>query len=188
MAEKFNEVIAQIRKNVQETKSTRYSKGDHTAVVQGLLNAKDHTVTYYSADSEGKAVATSSNPSQKLRESLKPLLKEVGISGEDLKRMDDYEFTKKQAEAIQEVAMVSTAAYLDTGRKLTLPVTKATENKMSIQKVEVAASEEETFKNEAQADGSYKRVSTGKKVKKDKRDALKVKNTTPPWLRHESSL
>lgn len=174
----YKETCDKLLKSTENSK--RYSKGDYVELTTSLLNEKDHEVSYFTNPSGDQAVAVTKDPVKAYRESLKPVLSEFGVDKSEQEKIMDYEFSKKQAEALIDVAQVAQHDYLATGKKLRLPQLAANETTVTLERQTLPEKVESTNKI---VDG--KSVPTGKTIKTGERVATKAGNKVPAWLKTE---
>lgn len=180
----YSDIKNRIHSRVKETNSRKYSKGDLNSLMTGLMNSPEEEFeNVCGADN----VATV-KPVERFRESLKPVLKEFGVDGPELDKIQTVEFTKECAEATTEMVMYGLKGYLETGKKLTLPQTSVDEAKMSISLKDVGEVVKETSFIQQQEDGTYKSVPTGKEKTTKAHSALVAENSVPKWLVSEREI
>lgn len=176
-----DELSAKIKATAKDGKksSCSYSKSDLENLTLGLLNCPEHVVTEYQmkvSEADGTPVTIDKTPSRRYRESLKPMLKSLGLDKNDAEKVSDIQFTKEHASALMGVATTAIKDYLRAGRKLVLPVTAADEARMEMY-CDVAP--ERINQNRfAKTEEEKQKVS-----KTLSRTVLKTKNGTPSWLR-----
>ncbi len=164
------------------------SNSDLTAMAQSLLNSPDHEVIEYNpkvTDANGDPSTVVKQPSKRYRESLKPMLKAMGIDKNEVDKLDDYQFNKEAAAALMETAGTVIKDYIDVGRKYKFPITSMDESQMSISTTSVDEKINKTNKFEKDENGVTISVPTGKTVKTKKHKNIKVTNTIPHWLKED---
>lgn len=176
---KYDDLLSEMRSKVQSAGSSRHSKADYTAVTQTLLNTPEQEVPVYVKDTKDPVIT---KPAERYRETLKPVLKQFGVDNAELDKIQDVQFSKEHAEALNDVAITAVKGYTSTGRKLVLPVTSPDESQMEISQVVKEEKKEDTRKLEQQADGSYKSVPTGERKTTKKHTEMKASNKIPGWL------
>lgn len=175
------ELAAKIKSTAKDGKKSTcsYSKSDLEGLTLSLLNCPEHVVTEYQmkvSESDGTPVTIDKTPSRRYRESLKPMLKTLGLDANDAEKVSDVQFTKEHASALIGVATTALHDYLRAGRKFSFPVTASDECRMEmccdiaperINKNRFAKTEEEKAKMSRTL----------------ARTVLKGKNTVPQWLK-----
>lgn len=180
----------QITKNVKETGSSRYSKGDYVDMAQAMLNSPEYAVDYRLKEGNKKEPTTvTSEPVKKFRESLVPMLRAAGIDKTEAdKIVQETVFPKKTAESFCECASLLVKDYTRTQRKLILPITTKDESQMEISQVVVPKKASNTNKIVKDEAGNFSIVPTGKNVETLEHRALKATNKIPYWLKTETIL
>lgn len=177
----LDELSAKIKAGAKDGRkpTCSYSKSDLDNLTLALLNSPDHVVTEYQmkvSEADGTPVTIDKTPSKRYRDSLKPMLKTLGLDKNDVEKISDIQFTKEQASAIMGLATTAIHDYLLIGRKMVFPVTNAKECRMEMY-CDVAP--ERINQNRfAKTEEEKKKVS-----KTLERTVLKSKNSTPSWLR-----
>lgn len=162
--------------------SSAVSRSDLEAMATTLLNTPDHEVTVYSYSAKdtsgtGEPVGVTKKPSKRYRDSLKPMLRNLGLDKHDADKIDDIPMTKEHAAALMDVSTTVMHDYMRAGRKFSFPITEPDETRMEINCV-IAP----------------ERTSVGNRFKKDdvdddtvtvtkERAILKAKNPVPYWLK-----
>lgn len=175
---KYDDLLNEMKSKVQSAGGSRHSKADYTSVTQTLLNTPEQEVPVYVKD--GDPVIT--KPAERYRETLKPVLKQFGVDNAELDKIQDVQFSKEHAEALNDVAITAIKGYTGTGRKLVLPINSDSESQMEISQVTRETKSEDTRKLEQQPDGSYKSVPTGERKTTKKHVEMKASNKIPGWL------
>lgn len=162
------------------------SSSDLTAMMHAMLNSPDHEVPVYTkknVKADGSPVPVMKNPSQRLRESLKPTLRHMGLDKADTLKMDTVEFSKEQAAAMMDAATFVIKDYLSSGRRFVFPITKTDEAQMSLRMDDVE--EKVTKPNRFVQDENGRSIPqpTGKVVTTKAHNVLKARNAVPFWLR-----
>ena len=176
-----DELAAKIKAGAKDGRkpTCSYSKSDLDNLTLALLNSPDHVVTEYQmkvSESDGSPVTIDKTPSRRYRESLKPMLKSLGLDKNDAEKVSDIQFTKEQASALMGVATTAIKDYLKIGRKLVLPVTASDEARMEMY-CDIAP--ERINQNRfAKTEEEKKKVS-----KTLERTVLKAKSSCPSWLK-----
>lgn len=175
------ELATKIKSTAKDGKksSCSYSKSDLESLTLGLLNCPDHIVTEYQmkvSESDGTPVTIDKTPSRRYRESLKPMLKTLGLDMNDAEKVSDVQFTKEHASALMGVATTVLHDYMRAGRKFSFPVTANDECRMEMY-CDVAP--ERINQNRfAKTEEEKSKVS-----KTLARTILKGKNGVPQWLK-----
>jgi hypothetical protein len=175
----YEKLKDEVTAKVKATGGTRFSKSDMTQMTASMLNSKDYEVKNYIKDVKDPVIT---KPVERYRETLKPVLKQFGVDNAELDKVQTITFGKDHAEALNDLSMQIVKDYTSTGRKLILPINEADEAQMEISQRVIEEKEIETTKIEAQADGTFKSVPTGKKKKTKKHVEMKVSNKVPAWL------
>ena len=115
--ENVNELIKEIRTNVQNTRKSA-STQDEVKVMRAMLNDKEYKVEEF----KGTGKVSEFCPSEKIRKfSSSVISNAVDISiSEATAIMEDYEYSNKEAELLIDVSKEFINTYLDTGRKMGL--------------------------------------------------------------------
>lgn len=159
--------------------SCSYSKSDLENLTLGLLNSPEHVVTEYQmkvSEVDGTPVTIDKTPSRRYRESLKPMLKALGLDKNDAEKVTDIQFTREHASALMSVATTALHDYLTVGRKFSFPVTNPKECRMEF--FCDTAPERINQNRFAKTEEEKNKVSKTKE-----RTILKSKNQTPSWLK-----
>lgn len=179
MAKSYKEVMKALEDSAKN--SRRYSSGDHTELMQSIINTPDYQASYYTNPSGNEPVSITKEPVKDYRDALKDLVvKEFGVDKNEAKRMDTVEFSKKHAAAIIDVAKANDHDYMSTGKKLKLPQMGADETAVTLGFETLPEKVEATNKI---VDG--KSVPTGKTIKTEKRTVTKAGNKVPAWMKSE---
>ena len=163
--------------------SSAVSKSDLEMMTTTLLNTPDHTVTVYpysSKDTEDP-IGVEKQPVKRYRDSLKPMLRNMGMDKYDVDRIDDVPMTKEHAAALLDVATVAVHDYMRAGRKFSFPMMEKDETRMEMQTItapEKISQGNRFMKDDAAAND---RVTVTKE-----RVMLKAKNPVPSWLKKTS--
>lgn len=156
-----------------------YSKSDLDNLTLALLNSPDHVVTEYQmkvSEADGTPITIDKTPSRRYRESLKPMLKSLGLDKNDAEKVSDIQFTKEHASAMVGLVTTTLKDYIKAGRKFSFPITSSDEARMEFYCDE--APERINQNRFAKTDEEKQKVS-----KTLKRTVLKAKSVTPSWLR-----
>lgn len=163
--------------------SSAVSRSDLEAMATTLLNTPDHSVTVYSfaaKDTSGTdgPVGIEKKPAKRYRDSMKPMLRALGLDKHDVDKVDDIPMSKEHAAAMMDVATTVIHDYMRAGRKFSFPITETDETRMEINCVMAP-----------------ERTSVGNRFKKDsnpdddtvvitkERATIKTKNPVPYWLK-----
>ena len=177
----LDELSAKIKARAKDGRNPTcsHSKSDLESLTLGLLNSPDHIVSEYQmkvSEADGTPVTIDKMPSKRYRDSLKPMLKTLGLDKNDVEKVSDIQFTKEHASAIMGIATTCIHDYLLAGRKMVFPVTNSKECRMEMY-CDVAP--ERINQNRfAKTEEEKNKVS-----KTLERTVLKSKNSTPSWLR-----
>ena len=182
---KYDELKEEMRSKVDKAGGNRYSKSDLTHMTHVLLNTPEQEVTTYMKDVKDPVIT---KPVERYRESLKPVMKQMGIDGPELDKVQKVTFDKAHAEAVNDLAMTIVKDYTGTGRKMILPVTSKDESQMEITQVVKPEKIEDTKKLVQKEDGTYEQVPTGKRKKTSEHREMKVSNKVPGWLIDETEI
>lgn len=161
--------------------SSAVSKSDLENCVQTLMNTPDHTVINYSYGSKdtsgtGEPVGVEKKPAARYRNSLKPMLRRLGMDRHDVDAVDTITFDREQAAAATELVTQAVHDYMRAGRKFAFPVTQPDECRMEIscQRAPERVSDGNRFHKESGSDS----VTITKE-----RTIVKAKNPVPYWLK-----
>ena len=176
---KYDDLLQEMSKKVQEAGSSRHSKSDYIEVTRTLLNTPDHEVKVYVDDVDNPVVT---KPVQRYRDSLKSVVEKFGVDKAETEKLDTMEFSKEHADALNDVALQAIKDYTGTGRKLVLPVTSPTESQMEIMQVDVEEKVLDTKKPVQGEDGSYSLVPTGERKTTAAHKEMRGSNKIPGWL------
>ena len=177
----LDELSTKIKSGSKDGKkaSCSYSKSDLENLTLALLNSPEHVVTEYQmkvSEADGSPVTIDKMPSKRYRESLKPMLRNLGLDKNDAEKISDIQFTKEHASAMMGLATQVIHDYIKAGRKFSFPITDEKECRMEfycdtaperINQNRFAKTEEEK----------------SKMSKTLERTILKAKCQTPSWLR-----
>ena len=176
-----DELAAKIKAGTKDGRkpTCSYSKSDLDNLALGLLNSPDHIVTEYQmkvSEADGTPITIDKTPSRRYRESLKPMLKSLGLDKNDAEKVSDIQFTKEQASALMGVATTVIKDYIRAGRKFSFPITSADETRMEFY-CDVAP--ERINQNRfAKTEEEKQKVS-----KTLERTVIKCKSSCPSWLK-----
>lgn len=189
----YKELCEEIEKKIQTNVRPGHkppcvtSASDLTAMMQAMMNDPGHEVPTYSkklVDESGQPTPVMRNPSKRYRESLKPILKQMGIDRSEVDRIDTLPMSKEHAAATVEMATAVIKDYITAGRRFVFPITSPTESQMSLA---VATVPEKVTKPKHFVDegGVMVPKPTGKTVTTKAHTVLKARNGTPFWLKSE---
>ena len=177
----LDELSAKIKGASKDGKeaSCSYSKSDLENLTLGLLNSPDHIVTEYQmkvSEADGTPVTIEKTPSRRYRESLKPMLRSLGLDKNDVEKVSDIQFTKEHASSLIGVATTVLKDYIGAGRKFSFPITGPKECRMEF----YCDTAPERINQNRFAKTEEERSKISKTLE---RTILKGKNGTPSWLR-----
>lgn len=181
----YDEIVAQIAAKVQKNGSCSHSKSDLATLAQTMLNTPTHTVDVFVKNGEGEPTVVQSKPSERYRDSLRPILKGFGIDKDEQDKIQTMMMTREHAEAMMDLALGVAKDYTNAGRKLVFPINSADETQMAIRQVAVPEKKSEPHKIIPNPDNPAVKISvpTGKKVTTKAHMAMKSSNKVPGWLR-----
>ena len=165
--------------------SSAVSRSDLEAMATTLLNTPDHEVTVYSYSAKdqsgtGEPVGVTKKPAKRYRDSMKPMLRSMGLDKHDADKIDDIPFTKEHAAAMVDVTTTVIHDYMRAGRKFSFPITEPDETRMEINCV--MAPERTSVGNRFNKDSDDDTVTITKE-----RAIIKAKNPVPYWLKESKS-
>ena len=156
-----------------------YSKSDLDNLTLAMLNSPEHVVTEYQmkvSESDGTPVTIDKMVSKRYRESLKPMLKTLGLDKNDVEKVSDIQFTKEHASSMMSLCTCVLKDYIRAGRKFSFPITAPDECRMEFYC--------DTAPERINQNRFAKTEEEKKKVSKTlERTVLKSKNGCPSWLR-----
>ena len=161
--------------------SSAVSRSDLEAMTTVLLNTPDHEVTVYpyaAKDTSGtnEPIGVMKKPVKRYRDSLKPMLRSLGLDKHDADKIDDIPITKEHAAAMLDVSTTVIHDYMRAGRKFSFPITEPDETRMEINCV--MAPERTSVGNRFKKDDGDDSVTITKE-----RAIIKAKNPVPYWLK-----
>ena len=177
----LEELSTKIKAGTKDGKkaSCSYSKSDLENLTLALLNSPDHVVTEYQmkvSEADGSPVTIDKMASKRYRESLKPMLRTLGLDKNDAEKVSDIQFTKEHASSLMGVATTVLKDYIKAGRKFSFPITALDECRM-----------------EFYCDTAPERINQNRFAKTEEEKAkvsktlsrviLKSKSQTPSWLK-----
>lgn len=165
--------------------SSAVSRSDLEAMATTLLNTPDHEVTVYSYSAKdqsgtGEPVGVTKKPAKRYRDSMKPMLRSMGLDKHDADKIDDIPFTKEHAAAMVDVTTTVIHDYMRAGRKFSFPITEPDETRMEINCV--MAPERTSVGNRFNKDSDDDSITITKE-----RAIIKAKNPVPYWLKESKS-
>ena len=115
--ENVNELIKEIRTNVEKTRKSASSQ-DEVKVMRAMLNDKEYKVSEY----RGTGKVSEFCPSEKIRDfSASVISNAVDMSQSEANAiMENYEYSNKESQLLIDVSKEFINTYLDTGRKISL--------------------------------------------------------------------
>ena len=107
-----------------------------------------------------------------------------GIKGNELNKLDDAKLPKEVTNTIAEWGRIGPIDYAAKGGKhFDFSITAENQFKTQLFSRDVEETVEDTTKNVQQADGTWKRVPTGKTVKTKAHTEVRAKRVAVPWLK-----
>lgn len=162
-----------------------FSRGKLVEMTKAYLNDPAYTSETYTAKGDTYEV-TESTPVANFRGEVKKFVKaNTGLDDAELAKLDTAEVSKSFASATATVAVDVVKNYIDTGKRLTLPVNAPDEGVMTIEVVNVDEKTAATKKITETSPGKYESVPTGKIVTRKKHKAVRAATKLPGWLREE---
>ena len=179
---KYDEVFNDIEKKVydaegEKRKTIASSRQDLDNMASALINTPEHEVTTFSTnsfDENGDPEKITSQPVKRYRNSLKGMVKNLGIDKYDADKLDDMQFSREHASAIVDLSTTLIHDYMKAGRKLSLPITSKDECKIEMYMDEAP---------ERITTGGQFGKETNKQTLTKKRKVGKIKNSVPSWLK-----
>lgn len=178
----FDEIQERVAANARAKgrKTSAVSRSDLENMAVTLLNTPDHTVTVYPFSAKdttgmGEPVGIEKKPAKRYRDSLKPMLRTLGLDKNDVDKMDDVTITKEHAAAMMDVATTVIHDYMRAGRKFSFPITEPDETRMEIS---TTVAPERASVNRFKKDPVDNTVIITKE-----RSMIKAKNPVPYWLK-----
>lgn len=160
-----------------------FSRGKLVEMTKAYLNDPAYTSENYTAKGDTYEV-TEATPVANFRGELKKFVKNnTGLDDAELAKLDTAEVSKSFASATATVAVDVVKNYIDTGKRLTLPVNAPDEGVMTIEVVNVEEKTAATKKITETAPGKYESVPTGKIVTRKAHKAVRATTKLPGWLR-----
>jgi len=183
----YNDYLKQVRANITEkkeqsnTKASMYSKAALVGLTTVLLNDPDESITLFAGSKDG-VVETQVNPAKAHREQLKKVAKHTfGIDDADVAKLDSVQFSKGYAESLVDLNLIATKDYLDTGKKITLPMRSTGETQATIAVVDRGQKETKLRELKDGPDGKKISIETDKVSVTAPQKAVKVTNKTMAW-------
>lgn len=175
MAEKVNELIAEIKSGLSQTSS---SHKDEVRVMKAMLNDRDFEVGIYSKDGQ---VGTY-NPAQDFRAMCSNIVSGIAKipSAEAQALTEGYEAKRSDAETMVNISKEFVSTYVQTGRKLPLGGRETSDVSLSLKHVPetVRSYPKKVGVNE---DGSDRYSKAPTKV--GAHDSLRVHAPCPSWIK-----
>lgn len=165
--------------------SSAVSRSDLENMMTTFLNTPDHEVTVYSYSAKdqsgtGEPVGVTKKPAKRYRDSMKPMLRSMGLDKHDADKIDDIVFSKEHASAMIDATTNVIHDYMRAGRKFSFPITEPDETRMEINCV--MAPERTSVGNRFNKDADDDTVTVTKE-----RAIIKAKNPVPYWLKESKS-
>lgn len=183
-AQTYEEIRTKIQTNnrAKGRTSSSVSRSDFETLTTALLNSPEHIVTvlnYSTKDVSGTGEPTGvdTRPAKRYRDSLKPMLRSLGLDKHDADKIDDIPMTKEHAASMINVVQTSLHDYLRAGRKFSFQITEPDETRMEISCV--MAPERVSVGNRFRPNDGDSDTTTITK----ERAILKAKNPVPYWLK-----
>lgn len=161
--------------------SSRFSKNDFTKAATALLNSEDYEKTVYVKDGDTTSTVVI-KPSYDFRESLKPVLKSLGLDSNETEKIHDVTFPTATGEALYNLSTTLIRDYADTGRMFAFPMYGEDEAQMSI-KVERAKERTVPTRTIVQEGDKFVSVPTGKTSTTMEHSVIKGVNKVPKYLK-----
>lgn len=177
----LDELSTKIKSGSKDGKkaSCSYSKSDLENLTLALLNSPEHVVTEYQmkvSEADGSPVTIDKMPSKRYRESLKPMLRNLGLDKNDAEKVSDIQFSKEHAASLIGLATVAIKDYIGVGRKFSFPITGPKECRMEFYC--------DTAPERINQNRFAKTEEEKSKVSKTlERTILKSKSACPSWLK-----
>ena len=153
-------------------RSCAVSHSDLENLTTDLMNSPDHVVSVYTKGSGNEPTIIEKNVTKRYRDSLKPIVRELGVDAKDAEALDTIKFSREHAAAALDLTMTAVADYMRAGRKYAFPAMAEDETMMQI------CIDEAPEKTTTSTFGGTQTVTTTKK-----RKVLKAKNAVPAWLK-----
>ena len=184
----YNDVKASIKEKIEaSSKNGKHpisaSSTDLIALTQSLLNSPDYVVKEYhptATDDSGYPIVVEKSPGKRFRDSLKPMLRSMGVDKDDMKQYDSYHFSKETAGALSELSGTAVKDLLTLGRKYKFPINALDESQHSvyISTVDEKVTKPNKFET---VNGKTITVPTGDTVVTQKHTVLKASNRVMHW-------
>lgn len=161
--------------------SSAVSKSDLENMAVTFLNTPDHEVMNYSFGAKdtsgtGEPVGVTKKPAARYRNSLKPMLRKLGLDKHDVDSVDTIPIDREHASAMMEAATTVLHDYMRCGRKFAFPIQEGDETRMEM--MIQRAPERTSVGNRFHKEGDSDSVTVTKE-----RSILKTKNPVPYWLK-----
>jgi len=182
---KYENLCDQISAAVTANRTSSYSHGDLVAMSHALINSPEleKTIIVKDPESNGPKEITL-RPSKEYRDSLKGVVKKMGVDINELGKLDEMEFSKDHAEAICGLATTLVNDYTRTGRKFIFPMTSKDQSQMSITQEKVGEKKVAGRKIEKdETTGKYTSTETGAIITTKPHVVMSASNPVPGWLK-----
>lgn len=188
----YKEIVEEIEKKIKSSAKEGSkppcvtSNSDLIAMTQGLMNDPEHQVTTYTkkmVEKDGSPTPIVKQPSKRYRDSLKPVLKQMGIDKDELDKLDTLPLSKEHAAATMDLATHVIKDYITAGRRFYFPITKTDESQMSLSVTDIPERVTKPNRFVEGPDGTRVPQPTGKTVTTKAHKALKARNGVPFWLK-----
>ena len=174
--ENVKELIERIQK---ENNRVAASQKDEIAVMKAMLNDKDFYVTVYDKNGPTENVICPSNCAREISSNV--LVSTTKISRAEANAlMDDYEYTKSDAENMINISKQFIHSYMETGRKL--PLGGRQDSNIAISKKVVPETIKGTPVNIG-TDEEGNNIWSTKTTIRPMHTSMKVYSTCPSWLK-----
>ena len=190
---KYEETCEEIKAKIKATEKNNgkhaisSSNTDLINMAQNLMNSPEYEVDNYNirASEDGRPITATEKPAERFRNSLKPILRTMGIDKEEINKLDEYQFNKEQAASVMNLAGTVIKDYIQLGRKYKFPVTGQEEAQMSFYCDRTDTKKTKIKKFDKDVDGTIRPIDTGKIRITKAHDSLKVTNSIPHWLKED---
>lgn len=188
--EKIDSIMEKVYSSAKDGKKPAImtSKSDLIEMATDLLNSPEHTVVTYDKkvkEADGTPLTIETQPSKRFRDSLKPMLRAMGIDKAELGRLDEYQFPKETGASMMEVAQTVIKDYTRAGRRLNFPITDMDESQMSLTQVKIPERVGLKTKFQRTPEGGMKVEPTGAMTRTKEHYAMHVTNRNLPWLKED---
>ena len=184
----YTQTCDEIRAKIQASNrakgrsSSAVSRSDLEAMTVSLLNSPEHVVTVLNFGTKdtsgtGEPTGVDTRPAKRYRDSMKPMLRGMGLDKHDVDKIDDIPMSKEHGAALIGVAQTVIKDYMRAGRKFSFPMTEPDETRMEISCV--MAPERVSVGNRFRPNDGDSDTTTITK----ERAIIKAKNPVPYWLK-----